>query len=160
MKMRLRYTIMVCFVVLATSCTKETYVGETGIVPEAENDRIVEQELLSVINDHRLALGYNALDYSSEAQKYADQHNDYMISKGSLSHDNFSSRASSLSSELNAEFVAENVAKDYTNATEAFEGWLQSSNHKKTMEGEFTHTAVSVKKDASGNYYFTQLFFR
>ena len=83
-----------------------------------------------------------------------------MISKGSISHDNFSARASNIASEVGAEYVAENVAKDYDTAVTAFENWLASSSHKKTMEGEFTHTAVSVKKDADGNFYFTQLFFR
>ncbi len=160
MKMSLRYTIMVCFVLLATSCTKETYEEEPGIIPEAENAVDVEQELLNVVNEHRVSLGYNALEHSSIAQKYANEHTDYMISKGSLSHDNFSSRASNISTEVNAEYVGENVAKDYNTAFEAFEGWLRSSSHKKTMEGEFTHTAISVKKDASGNLYFTQLFYR
>ena len=56
--------------------------------------------------------------------------------------------------------VAENVAKDYDTALEAFEGWYNSSSHKKTMEGDFSHTAISVKKDELGNYYFTQLFYK
>ena len=83
-----------------------------------------------------------------------------MVATGNLSHDGFSSRASSISNEVNAEFVAENIAKDFSSATEAFENWLASTDHKKTMEGNFTHTAVSVKKDAQGNLYFTQLFYR
>lgn len=83
-----------------------------------------------------------------------------MIARGTINHDNFSARASKISSIENAELVAENVAKDYANAAEAFQGWLDSSSHKKTMEGEFTHTAVSVKKDAHGKLYFTQIFFR
>jgi len=28
------------------------------------------------------------------------------------------------------------------------------------MEDDFTHTAVSVKKDAEGKLYFTQIFYR
>ena len=80
--------------------------------------------------------------------------------KEGLSHDNFSSRASKISLETNAKAVAENVAKDYSSATTAFEGWLNSSNHRATIEGDFTHTAVSVKKNSDGDYYFTQLFFK
>jgi uncharacterized protein YkwD len=56
--------------------------------------------------------------------------------------------------------VAENVAKDYDSAVEAFVGWLNSSSHKKTMEDNFTHTAVSVKVNGAGDFYFTQIFFR
>ena len=61
---------------------------------------------------------------------------------------------------LSPEFVAENVAKDYDSAIEAFDGWLNSSSHKKTMEDNFTHTAVSVKVNNAGDFYFTQIFFR
>jgi uncharacterized protein YkwD len=127
---------------------------------EAENAIIVEQELLGIVNEHRLSFGTNTLEFSAIAYKYANIHTDYMISKGSISHDNFSSRASKINSEVSVELVAENVAKDYDTAIEAFEGWYTSSSHKKTMEGDFTHTAISVKKDEMGNYYFTQLFYK
>ncbi|WP_273568407.1 CAP domain-containing protein [Maribacter halichondriae] len=153
-----RYTFLACFLLVLASCSKETI--DTIEIPKAENDAALEQALLGIVNDHRTALGYTSLEYSTVAYEYANLHNDYMIAKGGISHDNFSARASNIASEVNAEFVAENVAKDYTSAAEAFQGWLESSSHKKTMEGEFTHTAVSVKKDANGTFYYTQLFFR
>jgi len=156
--MRLHYAVLVLFVVMANSCSKESI--ENTDIPRAENAVEVEQELLGIVNDHRTALGYSSLQFSAVAYEYANNHTDYMIAKGSLSHDNFSARASNISAEANAEYVAENVAKDYPTAIEAFENWLDSPNHRKTMEDNFTHTAVSVKKDAKGNFYFTQLFYR
>lgn len=155
------YTFLVYLVLAFTACSKEAY-GPAGIpdIPEAENVVEVEQELMGVVNDHRISLGYSALQYSPIAHEYANEHNDYMIAQGDLSHDNFSARASGIAGEVNAEYVAENVAKDYNTASEAFQGWLNSTSHKKTMEGEFTHSAVSVKKDTDGNFYFTQLFYR
>lgn len=155
------YTFLVCFVWVLTACTKEAQdPTEIPDIPETENAVEVEQELMGVVNDHRISLGYSSLQYSPIAHDYANKHNDYMIAQGDLSHDNFSARASGIASEVDAEYVAENVAKDYDTAEEAFQGWLNSSSHKKTMEDEFTHTAVSVKKDANGNFYFTQLFYR
>ncbi|MFH6603259.1 CAP domain-containing protein [Maribacter algicola] len=158
MKLKLKYAYLVCFVLALVSCSTEPY--ESTEIPKAENDVALEQELLGIVNDHRIALGYSYLEYSAVAHEYANTHNDYMIARGGISHDNFSARASNIASEVSAEFVAENVAKDYPTAAAAFQGWLESSNHKKTMEGDFTHTAVSVKKDADGTYYYTQLFFR
>ena len=158
MKMRMQYAFLILFVFILGSCSKESI--ENSNIIEAKNAIEVENELLNVVNDHRVSLGYTSLQFSAVAYDYANQHNDYMVANGSISHDNFSSRASKISSEVNAEYVAENVAKDYKTAFEAFEKWLSSPNHKKTMEGEFTHTAVSVKKDANGNLYFTQLFYR
>lgn len=158
MKMRTHFVALVLFVCTLASCSKES-LDNTNII-EAENAKQVEQELLAVVNDHRLSLGQSALVFSEVAYEYANQHNDYMISIGSINHDNFSSRASKISSKVSAEFVAENVAKDYDNANQAFLGWLNSSSHKKTMEGDFSHTAVSVKMDDDGKFYFTQIFFR
>lgn len=158
MKMRTHYVALVLFVCTLASCSKESI--ENTSIPEAENATEVELELLAVVNDHRVSLGQPALEFSEVAYEYANEHNDYMISIGSINHDNFSSRASKISSQVSAEFVAENVAKDYTNAAEAFQGWLNSSSHKKTMEGDFSHTAVSVKINDAGDFYFTQIFFR
>ncbi|MFK7812148.1 MAG: CAP domain-containing protein [Maribacter sp.] len=156
--MRTHLVALVLFVCTLASCSKES-LENTSIV-EAENAKEVEIELLAVVNDHRISLGQTALDFSEVAYEYANQHNDYMISLGTINHDNFSSRASKISSQESAEFVAENVAKDYDNAAEAFQGWLNSSSHKKTMEGDFSHTAVSVKINDAGKFYFTQIFFR
>lgn len=158
MKMRTHYVALVLFVCTLVSCSKES-IENTSII-EAENATAVEHELLGVVNDHRISLGQPELEFSAVAYEYANEHNDYMISIGSINHDNFSSRASKISSKVSAEFVAENVAKDYNTAAEAFQGWLNSSSHKKTMEGDFSHTAVSVKINDAGNFYFTQIFFR
>ncbi len=158
MKMRLHFVGLLLFVCTLASCDKEAL--ENTSVIAAKNALEVEQELFGAVNEHRVSLGLNALQYSEVAYTYANEHNEYMISKASISHDNFSSRASKISSITDAEFVAENVAKDYGDATEAFQGWMNSTSHKKTIEGEFSHTAVSVKINADGNLYFTQIFFR
>ncbi len=156
--MRLRNAFLILFVCILGSCSKESL--DNANIVEAKNAPEVENELLNIVNSHRVALGYTSLNFNAVAYEYANKHTDYMISKGGLSHDNFSSRAANIASEVEAELVAENVAKDYSNASEAFNGWLNSSDHKKTMEGDFTHTAVCVKKSALGNYYYTQLFFK
>ncbi|WP_405412068.1 CAP domain-containing protein [Maribacter sp. Asnod1-A12] len=158
MKMRLLFAVPVFLLLFLSSCTSES-IDDTPVL-EAENVITIEQDLLDIVNAHRLSLNTNTLTFSDVAYKYANLHTDYMISEGSISHDNFSSRASNIDSEISVEMVAENVAKDYGTALEAFEGWYISSSHKKTMEGDFTHTGISVKKDDLGNYYFTQLFFK
>jgi hypothetical protein len=32
---------------------------------------------------------------------------------------------------------------------------MKSANHLKAIEGDFNHTAVNVKTDENGNFYFT-----
>ena len=156
--MRLLYAVPVFLLLFLDSCTSDS-IEETSIL-EAENVITIEQDLLDIVNEHRLTLNTNTLEFSDIAYKYANIHTNYMIAKGSISHDNFSSRATDINSEVEVEMVAENVAKDYLSAIDAFQGWYNSSSHKKTMEGDFTHTGISVKKDEQGNYYFTQLFYK
>lgn len=158
MKMRAQHAFFVLFVFILGSCSKESIDDTLNI--EAANVVALEQEVLDIVNSHRSELGANSLVFSPIAYEYANKHTDYMIAKGSLSHDNFSSRASSIASKVEVQMVAENVAKDYNTAQEAFVGWYDSTSHKKTMEGDFTHTAVSVKEDENGNFYYTQLFYK
>ena len=158
MKMRMHLIAITVFTCTLASCTKES--EEPLNIAESQNVTEVEQELLNTVNDHRISLGKNGLQFNSVAYRHANAHTDYMIVKGAINHDNFTARATDISAETDAVFVAENVAKDYSTASEAFEGWLASTKHKRTMEDDFTHTAVSVKKDAEGKLYFTQIFYR
>ncbi len=149
---------MALLVIIALSCNEEEI--QVGEQMNSANVTSVENQLLAMVNDYRIAQGYSPLDFSEVAYSYANQHNVYMIGKGGLSHDHFSARASGISKETNAEYVAENVAKDYLDAIQALEGWLSSPSHKTTIEGDFSHTAISVMEDGAGNYYYTQLFYK
>lgn len=158
MKMRLHYAFLVLFVLMISSCSKEAI--ENTVTVESENATTVENEILELVNAYRVANGYTSLAFNAVAYKYANIHTDYMISKGSINHDNFSSRASSVSAEVHAIAVSENVARNYDTAASAFENWMNSSAHRKAIEGDFTHTAVSVKKDQNGQFYFTEIFYK
>jgi len=83
-----------------------------------------------------------------------------MISKNILSHDNFEDRATKIAQETGAVSISENVARYYTTAEKTLEGWLNSSSHKAAMEGDFTHTTLSVELDKEGRPYFTQIFIK
>lgn len=156
MKLHLARVLVIGLVVF--SCTTDS--DYTPEPVKTTNMVAVEAEVLEMVNTHRQNLGYNPLEFSEVAYSYANDHNDYMAATGKLSHDNFSARASSIAEEVNAEYVAENVAKGYTSAAGAFENWIESPSHRKTMEDNFTHTAVSVKVSEDGVYYYTQLFYR
>ncbi|MGB5315778.1 MAG: CAP domain-containing protein [Robiginitalea sp.] len=157
MKTKLQHALVALSLVLVISCSKES--DDSTVYPGAQNVTAMERELLDLVNAHRQTLGQTSLVFSNIAYEYANAHTDYMISMGSLNHDNFSSRASSISSKVAAKAVSENVARNHDTAAKAMDGWLQSESHKKTLEGNFTHTAISIKKDSQGNLYYTQLFY-
>lgn len=151
-------TVLVTSIIFMMSCSTEN-------PSEAEqlnsiNDTKLEAQIMTLVNSHRESLGLDLLSFNGVAYTYANDHNDYMISKGSISHDNFNIRASKISSEADAKEVGENVAKDYLSAQDVFDGWINSKPHKENIENDFTHTAISVKEDSNGNMYFTQIFFK
>ncbi|MCK0161360.1 CAP domain-containing protein [Allomuricauda sp. F6463D] len=120
----------------------------------------MEEDLLDLVNGHRNSIGLNPLTKSTPVYKYAEEHNNYMISQNTLSHDNFDSRASKIAEETDALSVSENVARYYTSAAKTLEGWTESTSHKAAMEGDFTHTTLSVQLDKEGRPYYTQIFLK
>jgi len=157
MKTKLQRAFVALSLVIGMACSKDSGISEP--IPEARNVTAVEIQLLDLVNDHRKSLGQSPLSFSQVAYSYASDHTDYMIAKGSINHDNFNIRASGIASEVNARAVSENVAKDYESAQKALQGWLASESHRNTMEGEFSHTAISVKENAEGTLFYTQLFY-
>jgi uncharacterized protein YkwD len=151
-------TLLFIGIFLVFSCSSENTEEITAL--NSFNDTELEAQVIQLVNSHRVSLGLNELKVNTVAYNYANDHNDYMISKGSLSHDNFDSRASNISSETNAKKIGENVAKGYLEATAVFNGWINSTRHKENIEGNFTHTGLSVKKDVNDKLYFTQIFFK
>lgn len=165
--MKLNYLLLILFIANLTSCSTTLVEDEEALFDtdnpiEATEVKIsmIEEDVLERVNAHRTEIGLTVLEFSNQAYKFAEDHNAYMIEKGKTSHDNFNERASQLANETGAISVNENVAKNYPSAKQALNGWLKSQSHKNTIQGDFTHTAISVKADKKGKLYFTQLFFK
>lgn len=149
--------ILFMVAVLLTSCSKDAdEVYEKVALAATTSD--VEEQILDLVNEYRANKGLVVLEVNAAAEEYAVSHNEYMISKDEISHDNFLERASDLSVEIKATHVAENVARDFDTAEEVFGAWLLSTEHLKNIEGDFTQTAISVMADSEGRQYFTQVF--
>ena len=161
-------TLVLVFLWLLGSCSDSSSEDFEQIYSETnlENQKVtvdpnkMEKELLGLINEHRTSIGLSSLADSAPAYKYAEEHNNYMISKNSLSHDNFETRASKIADETNALKVSENVARFYTTAQRTLKAWVESDSHRKAMEGDFSHTTLSVQLDKDGRPYFTQIFIK
>lgn len=151
--------ILLMVAILLTSCSKDVdEVYEKVALTTSTTD--IEEQVVDLVNEYRASKGLVILEINSAAKNYAISHNEYMISKDEISHDNFLQRASDLSLEINATHVAENVARDFNTAEEVFNAWLLSAAHLKNIEGDFTETAISVVADSEGRQYFTQVFIK
>ncbi|CAM4172400.1 CAP domain-containing protein [Zobellia roscoffensis] len=163
--LRFNILLLIALAILMTSCSTSTIEEDElykAVATTTEEVKIssIEQEVIDVVNEYRVSVGLNAVAFNGVAYGYANAHNEYMISEGVISHDNFDKRASDLSIDANADFVSENLGMDFTNADDILEAWKNSPTHKKVMEGNFKYTAVSVTADENGVLYFTQLFFQ
>lgn len=162
--MKLLYTYLLLAIIFLTSCTKPGIFIEEYELDAAELAYYVrtaeEDELFYLVNEYRASINLPAMVHEDNSYYHATQHSLLMISKADISHVNFDKRAAEISKKTGAVFVVENVAKGYSTSKKALEGWLKSDNHKKNIEGDYTHTAVSIQKDANGKRYFTQIFFR
>ncbi|TMU55272.1 CAP domain-containing protein [Flagellimonas algicola] len=166
---RVFYTLWLTVAVVGlTMCSKSSTIEEEKAIAESflQNEKMtvdpeeMESELVNLVNEHRSSIGATTLQNSPSSYVHAKDHNNYMISKNKLSHDNFDARASKIASEIDAVKVSENVARYYSTAEKTLEGWLNSSTHKTTLEGDFTHTTLSVQVDKDGRPYFTQIFMK
>lgn len=158
--MFLKRIILILTLTLAFSCAKEELEQVNLVVNSSATASEIENQLFNMVNTHRTSLNLNALTFDSLSYFYASEHSEYMISKGETSHFKFEERAAEISAQTGAEYVAENVANDYLTIEDAMEAWLESPGHKVNIEGNYTHSALSIKKDANNNLYFTQIFYR
>ncbi|MFV8226842.1 CAP domain-containing protein [Christiangramia aquimixticola] len=147
-----------------TSCSKDSIndevTGYNHVVTtyEVYNYNAIEVEILEDLNIYRKANGLNELQPISAISIESEDHNKYMIQTGTVSHDNFSSRASHLMNQLGAVKVGENVGYGYRTADAVVNAWLKSKGHKENIEGDYTHFGISVRQDAEGKNYFTNMF--
>ncbi len=127
---------------------------------ETPSEQSIENEILKLVNEYRATKGLSPLEMSETANQLAVDHSKYMISIGQINHDNFDEKFEILKEKESATSIAENVASFYPDAKSVVEAWIGSDGHRKNIEGDFTHIGIAAVKDASGRYYYTQIFYR
>ena len=153
--------VMVLFALLSFSCSTDS-MDETSesintnlTIPET---KIIEIEIVELINDYRISLGLNSLDNMDVIKSQAYTHTDYMIAHDNVSHDNFYQRKTYLVSNVGANKVSENVAYGFTSAESVVNAWLNSDGHRANIEGDYTDFDISAEQNNEGKWYFTNIF--
>lgn len=120
----------------------------------------IELEILDLVNDYRDLNGLSQLHALDEGSRQAAIHNDHMIEKQEVCHDDFAYRYSALVNSEKAKAVSENVGFGYSSAEAVVKAWISSEGHQKNMLGDHTHFGISVKAGTDGRLYFTNIFVR
>ena len=154
---------LVC-ILMFTSCAKDEIADESAIKTADLVDYVtyseMELEILTAVNDHRISIGLSELKRVDGITFLASDHNNYMIQKKEVSHDNFQERYFALVNDIGAKAVSENVGYGYRTGDAVVNAWLDSEGHRKNIEGNYTHFGISVAQDENGKNYFTNIFAR
>jgi uncharacterized protein YkwD len=120
-----------------------------------------ELQLLDVINKYRAVKGLNPFVLINHISHKSQEHNLYMIDNNVVNHDFFFERSNNIIEVLGAIKVAENVAYNYNNANSVLNAWLNSPDHKKNLDGNYTHIGISISLNTTnGKKYYTNIFMR
>jgi len=124
----------------------------------------VEREVFEMVNQHRVSIGLNALERNETIAGECRTHSRNMAS-GSvpIGHDGFDQRAVNIRNTIPYTLIGENVA--YSNvgsggsspASLVLNEWLNNSQHRGNIEGNYNLTGVGVARDGN-KYYITQIF--
>lgn len=129
------------------------------ITLDDEAEKILQEEIVELVNQHRATLGLNPLIISDVIAEQSRIHSIGMASgKVRFSHDGFNKRSESIRKQLGGIGFAENVAYGQTTAESVVEGWLNSPGHRKNIEGNFTHIGVGIAQAKDRSLYYTQIF--
>lgn len=163
MKLPTSLMYIACVAMLFFSCSQDTLDEDVFpnsveiIVPETKS---IELEILELINSYRRDLGLTVLGNLKIIKSQAYSHTDYMIEQENMSHDYFFARKSFLQSKTGASRVAENVAFGFSTAQAVVSAWLDSEDHRNTIEGDFTDFDISAEQNEFGFWYYTNIFIK
>ena len=120
-----------------------------------------DDEILTLINDHRRSIGKPALAKNQVIWEQANGHSRNMASgRVPFGHDGFDARIATIRAALGSGGSAgENVAMGYNSAAAVVNAWLGSTGHRTNIEGNSTRTGISAVQTSTGTWYYTQIFY-
>lgn len=132
---------------------------EVVILPKMDYTHSQEElDLIKLINDYRVSINLDTLEVVNHISYKCEEHNISMIETGVVSHNGFVTRSENIIAVLNCKSVGENVAYNFKTPQSTLAAWLKSPEHKKNIEGKFTHTGLSTREDSNGKKYYTNIF--
>jgi uncharacterized protein YkwD len=134
--------------------TPATPVVEANLAPGLERD------ILNLVNDYRKSKKLPPLQKNAAMEYQARRHSmDMGTHRIPFGHQGFSFRIKYIEEKVpGATQVGENVAYGNLSARAVVDGWIQSAEHRKNMEGNFKYTGIGVTRNMQNQLYFTQLF--
>ncbi len=165
MKLKLFLTLFIAII----TCTMNSCSSDVSEVPKlnaALSQKAVdysynasEIETMNLINTYRVSIGLNSLAKINYISLKSEEHDNYMIINNVVDHNDFIVRSESIMNVLGAKSVSENIAYNYNTSQSVLNAWLASPEHKKNIEGNYTHFGIAIRMDpVTGKKYYTNIF--
>lgn len=172
----MRFAILLFFVICSCEATKSTSLSLDSITDLANSDSNsgdagsdsdvvvqdkITEDVMALINNHRVDMGLDPLIHSNGLREIASTHSENMAKKTvAFGHTGFSGRCTSGRAVLgSANLCSENVAMGQTSAQSVFNAWINSAGHRANIEHpRVTHTGFGYQKSSGGVIYWTQIF--
>jgi uncharacterized YkwD family protein/spore coat assembly protein SafA len=161
-KIAVKYQIGVQEIINANSQVQNPnmiYPNQKLNVPNIDQTKGVEQQVLDLVNQERAKVGLKPLQMDWELQRVARTKSQDMASKGYFSHQSptYGSPFDMMKQfGISYRSAGENIAQGQRNPQEVMNAWMNSSGHRANiLKADFTH--IGVGYESNGNYW-TQMF--
>jgi uncharacterized YkwD family protein/spore coat assembly protein SafA len=137
------------------------YPGDKVNVPNIDQTKNVEIQVLDLTNKARAANGLKPLKMDWELQRVARYKSKEMRDKGYFSHTSptYGSPFQMMKAfKIQYRSAGENIAAGQQTPQQVVDAWLKSPGHRKNIMGNYEYIGVGYAKGGSQRHYWTQQF--
>jgi uncharacterized YkwD family protein/spore coat assembly protein SafA len=164
-KISVKYQIGLSEIVQANPSVKNPamiYPGQKLNVPNIDNVKNVETEVLTLVNQERQKAGLKPLEMDWELQRVARMKSEDMAKKNYFSHTSPTYGSPfDMMKQFGISFrtAGENIATGQRTAQEVMDSWMKSQGHRENiLKSDFTHIGVGYYRGGSYGTMWTQMF--
>jgi uncharacterized YkwD family protein/spore coat assembly protein SafA len=164
-KISVKYQIGLSEIVQANPSVKNPamiYPGQKLNVPNIDNVKNVETEVLTLVNQERQKAGLKPLEMDWELQRVARMKSQDMAQKNYFSHTSPTYGSPfDMMKQFGISFrtAGENIATGQRTAQEVMDSWMKSQGHRENiLKSDFTHIGVGYYRGGSYGTMWTQMF--
>ncbi len=140
------------------------YPGDKISVPNKDEVKSIEQQVVDLVNEERARYGLNPLQSNWELARVARYKSQDMIDKNYFSHTSPTYGSPfKMMQDFGIRYTAagENIAYGQRTPKEVMDAWMNSTGHRENiLSAKFNQIGVGVAKSANGTLYWTQMFIR
>lgn len=164
-KISVKYQIGLSEIIQANPSVKNPamiYPNQKLNIPNIDNVKNVEEEVLSLVNQERSKIGLKPLEMDWELSRVARMKSQDMAQKNYFSHTSptYGSPFDMMKQfGINFRTAGENIASGQQTPKEVMESWMNSQGHRENiLKPDYTHLGVGYYRGGSYGHMWTQMF--